>query len=162
MMLQQRSRSAEARSAHGESGKHRSERTKSAKNEKPIASGLKTALLRRIRKKKADRIEERSAKKKRDREMRCGAVRLCPENRAYPLHSYCRAASGLTQAALRDGHRAKKIFNVPAAVNASAALRKSKTNGSPGEFVMIQDTGHEIANPKPQPRTASAVLSNRT
>jgi len=162
MMLKQRSRPANAPSAHGKSGKHRSERTKSTENQKPITGELKTTSFRRIRKKKANRIEERSAKKKRDGKMRCGAMRLRPENRAYHHHSYLRAANGLTQAALRDGQSANKTFNIPAAAKASAALLKSKTKGNPGEFVMIHDSGHEIANPKPQPRTASVVLSNRT
>src|SRR5437660_12503 len=117
MVLEQRSRSDHAPSARGESGKHRSERTKSTENQKPMGSELETTSFRRIRKKKADRIEQRRTKKKGDGEMRCGAVRLRPENRADPHHSYLRAASGLTQAALRDGHSAKKIFNIPAAVN---------------------------------------------
>src|SRR5689334_11808301 len=111
MMLKQQSCSADAPSAHGESGNHGSERTKSTENQEPMGSELKTTSFRRIRKKKADRIEERSAKKKRDREMRSGAVRLRPENRADPHHSYLRAASGLTQAALRDGQSANKTFN---------------------------------------------------
>ena len=90
------------------------------------------------------------------------AMQPQPENRTHSNHSYLKAARGLTHAALLDGHSANKTFRIPAAVNASAALLKSKTRGRPGELVMIRESGHEIVNPSAQPRTASAVLSNKT
>jgi hypothetical protein len=54
----------------------------------------------------------------------------------HTAHSYLKASSGLTQAALRDGKTENARLRVTAAARATAAVLSSNTKGSPTESLM--------------------------